>query len=136
MAKIARTPYNASRWVTKRVSSNTNLSIKQTGQCIFVSASSAVDLNINFLDKGSYFKIIVREDTTAAININLPAMEGVLIFDLGAGAGAGLVNAGETSQTILTIPAAASAGTYVDLICDGLKWYVTGMAHGVQWTQS
>lgn len=134
MAKIARTPFNASRWVTKRVSSNTNLSIKQTGQCIFVSASSAVDLNINFLDKGSYFKIIVREDTTAGININLPAMEGVLIFDLGAGAG--LVNAGESDQTTLTIPIGASAGTYVDLICDGLKWYVTGMAHGVQWTQS
>lgn len=134
MAKIARTPFNASRWVTKRVSSNTNLSIKQTGQCIFVSASSAVDLNINFLDKGSYFKIIVREDTSAAININLPAMEGVLIFDLGAGAG--LVNAGESDETTLTIPATASAGTYVDLICDGLKWYVTGMAHGVQWTQS
>lgn len=134
MAKIARTPFNASRWVTKRVSSSTNLSIKQTGQCIFVSASSVVDLNVNFLDKGSYFKIIVREDTTADININLPAMEGVLIFDLGAGAG--FVNAGETSQTILTIPAAASAGTYVDLICDGSKWYVTGMAHGVQWTQS
>jgi len=136
MAKIARTPFNASRWVTKRVSSSTNLSIKQTGQCIFVSASSVVDLNVNFLDKGSYFKIIVREDTAADININLPAMEGVLIFDLGAGAGAGFVNAGETSQTTLTIPSGASAGTYVDLICDGSKWYVTGMAHGVQWTQS
>ena len=131
MAKIARTPFNASRWVTKRVSSSTNLSIKQTGQCIFVSASSVVDLNVNFLDKGSYFKIIVREDTTADININLPAMEGVLIYD--AGAGAGFTNA---NQTTLTIPSGASAGTYVDLICDGSKWYVTGMAHGVQWTQS
>lgn len=131
MAKIARTPFNASRWVTKRVSSSTNLSIKQTGQCIFVSASSQVDLNISFLDKGSYFKIIVREDTTAAININLPDMEGVLIYD--AGTGAGFTNA---NQTTLTIPSGASAGTYVDLICDGSKWYVTGMAHGVQWTQS
>ena len=131
MAKIARTPFNASRWVTKRVSSSTNLSIKQTGQCIFVSASSQVDLNISFLDKGSYFKIIVREDTTAAININLPDMEGVLIYD--AGTGAGFTNA---NRTTLTIPSGASAGTYVDLICDGSKWYVTGMAHGVQWTQS
>jgi hypothetical protein len=134
MAKIARTPFNASRWVTKRVSSNTNLSIKQTGQCVFVTASSQVDLSINFLDKGSYFKIIVREDTTAAININLPALEGVLIYDTGSGVG--FTNAGDSGQTILTIPATASAGTYVDLICDGLKWYVTGMAHGVQWTQS
>ena len=134
MAKIARTPFNASRWVTKRISSTTKLSIRQTGQCIFVSASSEVDLNINFLDKGSYFKIIVREDTTAAININLPAMEGVLIYD-NSGA-VGFTNAGDADQTTLNIPLGASAGTYVDLICDGLKWYVTGMAHGVQWTQS
>ena len=133
MAKIARTPYNASRWITKRVSSSTILNKRLTGQCIFVTAPSEINLNINFLDAGSYFKIILREDSVGAINIDLPAMEGVLIYDNGS---VGLTNAGTAGQTILTIPATASAGTYVDLICDGAKWYVTGMAHNVQWTQS
>jgi hypothetical protein len=61
-------------------------------------------------------------------------MEGVLVSD--DGSGITLTNAGESGQTNLILASGATAGSYVDLICDGDKWYVTGMAHGVNWTQS
>lgn len=132
MAKIARTPYNGSRWVTRRVSTDTTLNQKLTGYCIFVN--DGVNLDVNFLDSGSYFKVILRQDSTANLTISFPAMEGVLVSD--DGSGITLTNAGESGQTNLILASGATAGSYVDLICDGDKWYVTGMAHGVNWTQS
>lgn len=133
MAKIARTPYNGSRWVTKRVSTSTILNQKLTGQCIFVTANENINLDVNFVDSGSYFKIILRQDTTGNITLTFPSVEGVIVSDDGNIA---LTNVGESGQTTLVIPTAASAGSYLDLISDGTKWYVTGMVHGVQPTQS
>jgi len=133
MAKIARTPYNGSRWVTKRVSTSTILNQKLTGQCIFVTANENINLDVNFVDSGSYFKIILRQDTTGNITLTFPSVEGVIVSDDGSIA---LTNVGESGQTTLVIPTAASAGSYLDLISDGTKWYVTGMVHGVQPTQS
>lgn len=134
MAKIARTPYNGSRWLTKNVSSDTKITYKLTGQCIFVTANNPVTLNVDFLEKGSYFKIILRGDSSSNLSIVFPRVEGVVISDNGSGAT--LLNVGDSGQTRLTLPSGASAGSYVDLICDGDKWYVTGMAHGVNWIQS
>lgn len=133
MAKISRTPFNASRWITSHVSSDTTITKKLTGRCFFVTAASTINLSVNFLDSGCYFKIITRENTSGAINITFPAMEGVLIAD--DTSTVAVTNAGESGQTTLIIPSGASAGSYVDLICDGQKWYVTGMAHGVHFTQ-
>ena len=134
MAKISRAPFNGTRWVSGTISTDRVLRPKSSGQCLFIEASSTVNITINYAGGGAYYKFIVRDDTTAAINIVFPAMEGVLIFD--DTSTVGLTNAGESNQTTLTIPSGASAGTYVDAISDGSKWYITGMAHGVQWTQS
>ena len=134
MAKISRTPFNGSRWITSYVSSDTTITAKLTGRCFFVTAGGATNLNVNFLDNGCYFKIIMRENTSGNVNISFPSMEGVLVSDNTSDVA--LTNAGESGQTTLTIPSGASAGSYVDLICDGNKWYVTGMAHGVHFTQS
>ena len=134
MAKIARTPYNGSRWVTKRVSTSTVLNQKLTGQCIFVNANGNINLDINFVNSGSYFKIILREDTSGNITLTFPSVEGVIVSD--DGSSIALTNVGDSGQTTLVIPTTASAGSYLDLISDGTKWYITGMIHGVQPTQS
>ena len=134
MAKISRTPFNASRWITDNISSDTTITKKLTGRCLFVTANGTTNLTVNFLDNGCYFKIIAKANTTGAINISFPSMEGVLISDNTSAVA--LTNAGDAGQTVLTLPSGATAGSYVDLICDGEKWYVTGMAHGVHFTQS
>lgn len=134
MAKIARTPFNAARWLTKNISSDAQISNKLTGYCLFVTVDSeAVNLTFNYSEKGSYNKIILTEDSGYDLNIVFPAMEGVVIYDDG---GVGVLQVGESGETTLTLPATAAAGSYIDLICDGDKWYVQGMTKGVTWTQA
>jgi len=134
MAKIARTPFNAARWLTKNISADAQISNKLTGYCLFVTVDSeAVNLTFNYSEKGSYNKIILAEDSSYDLNIVFPAMEGVVIYD---DAAVGVLQVGEADETKLTLPATAAAGSYIDLICDGDKWYVQGMTKGVTWTQS
>jgi hypothetical protein len=134
MAKIARTPFNAARWLTKNISSDAQISNKLTGYCLFVTVDSeAVNLTFNYSEQGSYNKIILTEDSSYELSFIFPAMEGVVIYDDG---GVGVLQVGELGETTLTLPVAAAAGSYIDLICDGDKWYVQGMTKGVTWTQS
>jgi hypothetical protein len=130
MAKIARTPFNAARWLTKEVSSTSTIGQKLTGYCLFVTADSAVDLNVDYLNKGSYFKVIVKENTSDAITLTLPSAVLVSVSDNGSSAN--VVEGGLEDATI-TIPSGTTAGTYLDFICDGNKWYVQGMAHGTSY---
>lgn len=134
MAKIARTPFNAARWLTKDISASSQISNKLTGYCLFVTADTEeVSLIVNYVDKGSYMKIILSETSLYNLNVILPAMEGVAIYDDGA---VGVLSVGDNDETTLILPANASAGSYIDLICDGDKWYVQAMTHGVAWSQS
>lgn len=125
MAKIARTPFNAARWLTKEVSSTSTIGQKLTGYCLFVTAGSAVGLNVDYLNKGSYFKVVVKENTTGDITLTL--LSAVLVSVSDDGVTATVV---EGPGTTITIPSGTTAGTCLDFICDGNKWYVQGMAHG------
>lgn len=134
MAKIARTPFNAARWLTKNISASSQISNKLTGYCLFATADTEqVDLTVNYIDQGSYMKIILSETSSYDLRVILPAMEGVAIYD---DSGVGIVSLGDSGETTLILPATATAGSYIDLICDGDKWYVQAMTHGVTWQQS
>ena len=134
MAKIARTPFNAARWLTKNISASMQISNKLTGYCLFVNpATENITLTVNYKDQGSYMKIILQETCAYKIDLVLPAMEGVAIYDDG---GVDILSLGDSSETTLTLPANASAGSYIDLICDGDKWYVQAMTHNATWEQS
>lgn len=128
MAKIARTPFNASRMLTGGISSDITLDEKTKGYTYFVTASSAVAIDINYTDKGSYYKFIIKEDTAGEITITVPSLVALMISDDGS------VSVVEGTGTTLTIPTGAKAGTYVDLICDGSKWYARGMSAGSAFT--
>jgi hypothetical protein len=134
MAKIARTPFNAARWLTRNISSDATITIKLTGYCLFVTADSEpVNLTVDYKEQGCYMKIILTEASSHDLNLILPAMEGVAIYDHG---GVAVLPLGDNDETTLTLPANATAGSYIDLICDGDKWYVQAMTHGVTWQQS
>ncbi len=135
MAKIARTPYNAARWLTQNISADAQISKGLTGYCLFITADTAsIDLTVNYSDKGSYMKIILTDDSSHNVNLILPAMEGVAIYE--DSNGVGILSVGDSNETTLTLPSTATGGSYIDLICDGDKWYVQAMTHGVAWTQS
>lgn len=134
MARIARTPFNAARWLTKNISSSSQISQKLTGYCLFVNpATENITLTVNYKDQGCYMKIILQESCAYKIDLVLPEMEGVAIYDDG---GVDIISLGDSNETTLTLPAYASAGSYIDLICDGDKWYVQAMTHNATWSQS
>lgn len=134
MSKIARTPFNAARWLTRNISSDTDISSKLSGYCLFVTADSeVVNLTVNYKTRGSYMKIVLAETSSYDLNLILPAMEGVAIYDEG---GVDIVSLGDNDETTLTLPVGATAGSYIDLICDGDKWYVQAMTHNATWQQS
>ena len=134
MAKIARTPFNAARWLTHETSSSSTITNKLSGYCIFVTVDTDdVTLTVNHLTKGSYMKIILTDTSSYQLNVSFPAMEGVAIYD---NAGAQVLALGTNNETILELPATATGGTYIDLICDGEKWYIQAMTEGVAWDQS
>lgn len=131
MAKNSRTPFNSARYKTSQINKSTRITAKNTGEVILISTSGeAIDLNMDFLDNGAYFKIIARDDTDAAITLALPNSYGVLIHDEGAG----VIVTRPNNNISIQLPSGASAGSYIDLLCDGEKWYVNGMAHGAAWT--
>jgi len=133
MAKIARTPFNAARWLTKNISSTSTISNKLTGYCLFVTAETdAVNLNVNYVEQGCYMKVILEETSSQELSLTFPSMEGVAIYDV---SGVGVLSLGDSGETTLVLPAGATGGSYIDLICDGDKWYVQAMTHGVQWNQ-
>ena len=132
MAKISRTPFNASRMITGGIRSDTTLREKTKGYTYFVKATSTVAINITYTDKGSYYKFIIKEESVEAITIDAPDLVGLMISDDGSNP----VQVIEGVGTTLTIPAGAKAGTYVDLICDGSKWYARGMSAGSTFTIS
>ena len=67
MSKITRTPYNSSRWITKELTKTTKIEVKNTGECLFLNPSEEMTITFNFIDKGSYFKIILKEDAVSPI---------------------------------------------------------------------
>jgi len=133
MSRIARTPYNAARWDTETIGSDQIIGERSSGKCLFVTASQTIALTIDFTTTGCYLKIILADVSTANLTIETPAMEGILIFD---DSGVDVLPVGTSNETKITLPSGAAAGSYLDLICDGTKWYVSGMTHGVTWQQS
>lgn len=77
-------------------------------------------------------KIILAETSSQELSLTFPAMEGVAIYDDG---GVGVLSLGDSGETTLALPTGATGGSYIDLICDGDKWYIQAMTHGVQWDQ-
>ena len=133
MSRIGRTPYNAARWDTENISSDQVISERSSGKCLFVTAGQTTTLTIDFATTGCYLKIILTDTSTASLTIVTPAMEGILIFD---DSGVDVLPVGNSNETKIILPSGAAAGSYLDLVCDGTKWYVSGMTHGVTWQQS
>ena len=128
MAKIARTPFNASRMITGVISESRNLSGPTKGYTYFIDSLSEdeIVINIDYTDKGSYYKFILREDSQGLIKIQVPALVALVISKSDA---EGTV-VYEGTGTYIDIAPGSKAGTYVDLICDGEKWYARGMSAG------
>jgi hypothetical protein len=123
MAKVSRTPYNGARYVTRQVNKSVTLNSKMTGEAVFVTADGAITVDIPFFDNGAYFRIILRDSNVGALTLTFTSVSGVVFSDDGVSTTSTTY---EDAQSI-EIPAGRAAGSFVDVICDGARWYAQGL---------
>ena len=123
MAKIARTPYNGARYITQQVSKDTTLNSRMTGRAIFVDVQEEVNINIQYLSNGDYFRIILKSNSTAILNLNFNSVSGIVFADDGSSTAA----ISYDDSTLVQIAAGSAAGSFMDIVCDGSKWYLHGL---------
>jgi hypothetical protein len=128
MAKVSRTPYNGARYVTRQVNKDTTLNSKMTGEAVFVTADEAVTISIPFFDNGAYFRIILRNTNVGDLTLTFTSVSGVVFSDDGSSTASTTY---EDAQSIV-IPAESAAGSFVDVICDGARWYAQGLVAPAQ----
>ena len=123
MAKISRTPYNGARYVTRQISKSITLNSKMTGEALFVDAQEALTVSLPFLDNGAYFKIILKNENAGAVTLSFASMSGIVFSDDGAA----ITATSHEAQTEIVIPTGSASGSFVDVLCDGERWYVQGL---------
>lgn len=136
MAKISRSPYHGSRYVKRVFNKNTDVRFVHSGDVLFIDVPvDGLELTYNYIHEGCYNKIIIRE-SIGDLNISFnSSVSGVIVYDIGGQAD---VVQAETPQeaSSVTIPAGATDGSTLDLICDGQRWYIKGLIHGSLVTSS
>lgn len=130
MAKISRSPYHGSRYVKRVVNRDFQARFAHSGDALFVDVpADGLTLSLNYTGEGSFHKIIIRE-SLGQLTITSADISGMIVYDLG-GTNDTIESVVADSSTSITIPAGASDGSVIDVICDGQRWYVQAMIHGV-----
>ena len=135
MSKVARSARVASRQRVETISADKTITSAETGETYLIdwNTASALTITLPAMQDGAYFKFIFKTDFTA---------NGTVVFnsaDNTAGDFAGSIfeqvtggsNANSAvqlcgSHDILTISDDADIGSYLEVVCDGSKWYWTG----------
>lgn len=140
MAKVARAARNASRMRVETLSGAKTIESAETGELYLVSAASTVTLPTP--QDGAYFKFILSADITSdsalviqshaagagdfggAIKISVIGSTGAAT-DMAAAAQK-LPSVGKDKLTIGDASKKAHCGSFVECMCDGTNWFLTG----------
>ena len=143
MAKVARAARNASLMRVETVSADKTIGDAETGEVYFIDISAnSVVVTLPTPKAGMYFKFImaVASDAEATNDFTLTThhsdtdIQGPLVTanpaqtDIGAFR-AGIEAAGTGISRIIldSSEGAITAGDYLECICDGTDWYVSGV---------
>jgi len=136
MSKIARSARVASRQRVETITADKTIASAETGECFLIdwNTASALTITLPAMQDGAYFKFMLK--TKLAVN-------GTIVFnsaDNTAGDFAGgvieqVLHAGDGavsyqlcgSHDILTINDDANIGSWLECVCDGSKWYWSGI---------
>ncbi len=134
MAKVGRAARVASRQRVEAISADKTIASAETGELYFVNANAGnIVVTLPAAQDGAYFKFILSADngggTTFTIQSADVDVDGMLIrIDTADHSGAG-VDKGNSSDKKVVFGNAASAGSYVEIYCDGSEWFAHGIAH-------
>jgi hypothetical protein len=136
MAKISRSPYHGSRYVKRVFNQDTDVRFVHSGDALFIDVPvGGMSLNFGYTHEGCYNKMIIRE-SLGDLTINFTnKVSGMMLFDLGGQNDTVQSHAADLASAVV-IPAGASDGSIIELICDGSTWYIQGLVHGSEVTSS
>ncbi len=104
------------------IAAATTLTANDSGKLLVLSAAAGAAVTLPALSSGLKFKFVVgaafaTTDWTIVSSTNV--IQGNVIV-------AGAHVAGSDENTVSFVATAESIGDYVDLVCDGTNWYVSG----------
>ena len=82
-----------------------------------------MNINIQYLSNGDYFRIILKNNSAAVLNLNFNSVSGIVFADSGISTAATSYD----DSTLVQIAAGSAAGSFMDIVCDGSKWYLHGL---------
>ena len=142
MAKVGRAARVASRQRVETLGNGTSaatakvIASAETGETYLIDHNNASALTITLpaMQDGAYFKFIVKTKLTANGTIVIQSSEATA-GDFIGGVVEQVLNAGDGavsyqlcgSHDILTLNDDVNAGSWVECVCDGSNWYITGI---------
>jgi len=136
MSRVARSARVASRQRVETITASKTIESAETGELYLIdfNAASALTITLPAMQDGAYFKFIVKtklvENAGSIVIQSSEATNG----DFVGGIVEQVLNAGDGaisyqlcgSHKILTLNDDVNIGSYVECVCDGSSWYITG----------
>jgi hypothetical protein len=134
MAKVGRAAFNSSRMRVETLSADKTITSAEAGEVYLVGA--AVSVTLPAAEDGAYFKFILSADITSATALVITAagssvLKGAVMALQGTSVSG--IEASDGADTILTVGSTANdvlAGSFVECVCDGTDWVITGQVIG------
>ena len=136
MSKVARSARVASRQRVETISADKTITSAETGETYLIdwNTASALTITLPAMQDGAYFKFILKTklaDNDSSIVFNSADntagdFAGSIFEQVTGGSNANSAVQLCGSHDILTISDDADIGSYLEVVCDGSKWYWTG----------
>ena len=136
MAKVGRAARNATLMRVEAVSADKTILPAESGEVYLVDGSASRTLTLPAVKEGAYVKVILSVACGGATTVTIQSapntvdilgvLQQVNVADHSS-AGTDLGAAGDDK---VVFGNSAAAGSYVELVCDGTKWFASGMSHG------
>jgi len=136
MAKVGRASRNASLMRVEAVSADKTILPAESGEIYLVDGSSNVTLTLPAVKAGAYIKVILSVacggGTTVTIQASPNTVDilGVLAqVNVADHTASNKTDLGAAGDDKVVFGNSCGAGSYVELVCDGTKWFASGFSH-------
>jgi hypothetical protein len=136
MSKIARASRNASLMRVEEVEADKTILPAESGEVYLVDGSDDRTLTLPAVKAGAYIKVIISVAVGGAKTVTIQAAPntvdilGVLMQQNVADHSAAGTDLGAAGDDKVVFGNSCGIGSYVELVCDGTKWYANGISHG------
>ncbi len=140
MSRVARSARVASRQRVETITASKTIGAAETGETYIIDYDTGAAITVTLPPKqdGAYFKFIFKTemDTTSA-SVKITSIEeeagdfvGAILEHItgGSNADSAMEQAGSTHFQV-TLSKEIQPGTWIECVCDGSTWYVTGVAN-------